>query len=153
VFRLSTDEHGNYFYAMEFIDGKTVDQYMKEKGGLTPLEALEIVLQVARALAAAENVQLVHRNLKPSNIMLVEEDGEKLVKVIDFGLAQRAKLEGEDPRTLAMGGGFVGTPHFASPEQLEERDLDIRSDIYSLGATLYYLFTGRPPFSGSGPRS
>ena len=148
VFHLGTD-HESYFYAMEFIDGETVDTYMKRTGPLSPLEALEITLQVSRALAAAVKQQLVHRDLKPANLMLVDEEGEKVVKVIDFGLAKSAKREGEDSGTLTVGGGFVGTPHFASPEQLEERDIDIRSDIYSLGATLYYMVSGRPPYSGS----
>ena len=148
VFHLGTD-HDSYFYAMEFIDGETVDAYMKRIGALSPLQALGIVLQVTRALAAAAKQQLVHRDLKPSNLMLVDEEGEKVVKVIDFGLAKSAKKEGEDSGTLTVGGGFVGTPHFASPEQLEERDIDIRSDIYSLGATLYYMMAGRPPYSGS----
>src|ERR1700722_5283528 len=148
VFHLGTD-HESYFYAMEFIDGQTVDTYMKQSGPLTPLEALEITLQVSRALAAAAKQQLVHRDLKPANLMLVDEEGEKVVKVIDFGLAKSAKREGEDSGALTVGGGFVGTPHFASPEQLEERDIDIRSDIYSLGATLYYMVSGRPPYSGS----
>ena len=148
VFHLGTD-HESYFYAMEFIDGQTVDTYMKQSGPLTPLEALEITLQVSRALAAAAKQQLVHRDLKPANLMLVDEEGEKVVKVIDFGLAKSAKREGEDSGALTVGGGFVGTPHFASPEQLEERDIDIRSDIYSLGATLYYMISGRPPYSGS----
>jgi serine/threonine protein kinase/TPR repeat protein len=148
VFHLGTD-HESYFYAMEFIDGETVDTYMKRTGPLSPLEALEITLQVSRALAAAVKQQLVHRDLKPANLMLVDEEGDKVVKVIDFGLAKSAKREGEDSGTLTVGGGFVGTPHFASPEQLEERDIDIRSDIYSLGATLYYMVSGRPPYSGS----
>ncbi len=148
VFHLGTD-HESYFYAMEFIDGETVDTYMKRTGPLSPLEALEITLQVSRALAAAVKQQLVHRDLKPANLMLVDEEGDKVVKVIDFGLAKSAKREGEDSGTLTVGGGFVGTPHFASPEQLEERDIDIRSDIYSLGATLYYMISGRPPYSGS----
>ncbi|MBV9488977.1 MAG: protein kinase, partial [Verrucomicrobia bacterium] len=148
VFHLGT-AHGNYFYAMEFIDGQTVDEYMRQKGKLDPLEALDIALQVTRALAAAVRQQLVHRDLKPGNLMLVDEDGERVVKVIDFGLAKSVKREGEQSGSLTVGGGFVGTPHFASPEQLEEGDLDVRSDIYSLGATLYYLVTGRPPFSGT----
>ena len=148
VFHLGTD-HDSYFYAMEFIDGETVDAYMKRTGPLSPLEALEITIQVSRALAAAAKQQLVHRDLKPANLMLVDEEGEKVVKVIDFGLAKSAKREGEDSGALTVGGGFVGTPHFASPEQLEERDIDIRSDIYSLGATLYYMISGRPPYSGS----
>jgi serine/threonine protein kinase/TPR repeat protein len=148
VFHLGTD-HDCYFYAMEFIDGETVDAYMKRSGPLSPVEALEITIQVSRALAAAAKQQLVHRDLKPANLMLVDEEGEKVVKVIDFGLAKSAKREGEDSGALTVGGGFVGTPHFASPEQLEERDIDIRSDIYSLGATLYYMISGRPPYSGS----
>src|SRR5436309_870631 len=73
VFHLGTD-HGNYFYAMEFIDGQTVDEYMKQKGKVNPLEALEIALQVTRALAAAARQHLVHRDLKPANLMLVDED-------------------------------------------------------------------------------
>jgi serine/threonine protein kinase/TPR repeat protein len=148
VFHLGSD-HDSYFYAMEYIDGETVDAYMATKGHMEPVEALRICLQVTRALAAAARQQLVHRDLKPANLMLVDEDGEKIVKVIDFGLAKTAKREGEDSGTLTIAGGFVGTPHFASPEQLEERDIDIRSDIYSLGATLYYMLTGRPPYSGS----
>jgi len=148
VFHLGTDNEC-YFYAMEFVDGETVDGYMKRNGALSPVEALGITLQVSRALAAAAKQQLVHRDLKPANLMLVDEEGERVVKVIDFGLAKSIKREGEDSGTLTVGGGFVGTPHFASPEQLEERDIDTRSDIYSLGATLYYMVTGRPPYSGS----
>jgi serine/threonine protein kinase len=148
VFHLGTD-HGRYFYAMEFIDGQTVDEYVKQRGRLEPTETLDIALQVARALAAAARRQLVHRDLKPPNLMLVDEDGERIVKVIDFGLAKSLKGEGKDTRTATVGEGFVGTPLFASPEQIEERDIDIRSDIYSLGATLYYLVTGHPPFAGS----
>jgi serine/threonine protein kinase len=147
VFNLGTDQD-NYFYVMEFIDGETVETCVKRKGRLEPAEALTITLQVTRALAAAARERLVHRDLKPSNLMLVEQDGESIVKVIDFGLAKSAKETGEDTAALTVGG-FVGTPHFASPEQVEEGDLDIRSDIYSLGATLYFMVAGKAPFSGS----
>jgi TPR repeat protein len=147
VFNLSTDQD-NYFYVMEFIDGETVEARVKRNGRLEPVEALNITLQVARALAAAAKQRLVHRDLKPSNLMLVDEEGDSVVKVIDFGLAKTPKDAGEDTGTLTMAG-FVGTPHFASPEQVEEGDLDIRSDIYSLGATLYYMVAGKVPFSGS----
>jgi serine/threonine protein kinase len=103
VFHLGTD-HGTYFYAMEFVDGQTVDEYLKQKGKLTPLEALDIAFQVARALAAAARQQLVHRDLKPANLMLVDQDGEKVVKVIDFGLVKSAKREeeGSAPLTVAF---------------------------------------------------
>jgi serine/threonine protein kinase/TPR repeat protein len=148
VFHLGTD-HESYFYAMEFVDGETVDVYIKRKGLLDPAEALGIVIQVSRALSAADKEKLVHRDLKPSNLMLVHEEEEMVVKVIDFGLAKSTQKGAESSGTLTVGGGFVGTPHFASPEQLEEREIDIRSDIYSLGATLYYMLTGRPPYAGS----
>ena len=147
VFNLGI-ERDKYFYVMEFIDGETVEACVKRKGSLEPVEALNIALQVARALAVAAKQQLVHRDLKPTNLMLVDQEGESIVKVIDFGLAKVAKDAGEDSGTLTMGG-FVGTPHFASPEQVEEGEVDIRSDIYSLGATLYFVLTGQSPFSGS----
>ncbi len=148
VFHLGMD-HDNYFYAMEFVDGQAIDEYIKQKGTLTPLEALDIALQVTRSLAAAAKQGLVHRDLKPASLMLVDEEGEKVVKVTDFGLATRVEREIEESRSFPIGGGSLVTPHFASPEQLEKRDIDVRSNIYSLGATLYYLVTGRPPFWGS----
>ncbi|MBV8970408.1 MAG: PEGA domain-containing protein, partial [Verrucomicrobia bacterium] len=141
-------DQGDWFYVMEFIDGENVEACVRRKGPLEPTEALNITLQVARALAAAEKQHLVHRDLKPSNLMLVEQDEERLVKVIDFGLAKKAKEEGEDTAALTVGG-FVGTPLFASPEQVEEVDLDVRSDIYSLGATLFFMLSGKAPFTGS----
>src|SRR6202035_4961890 len=104
---------------------------------------------VARALNAASQHGLVHRDIKPANLMLVHEDDDVVAKVIDFGLAKTSlAAEGEDAATISMGG-FVGTPHFASPEQLEEREIDVRSDIYSLGVTLWYMLAGQAPFAGS----
>jgi len=150
IFNLGTNL-GEYFYVMEFIDGETLDAYVRRNGPLELTEALNISLQVSRALEAAAQQQLIHRDLKPSNLMLVDRQGERIVKVIDFGLAKSTKSEAEDSGTISGGtsGGIVGTPQFASPEQLAEGDVDIRSDIYSLGATLYFLLTGKPPFFGS----
>lgn len=136
-----------WFYAMEFIDGDTVDALIKRSGRLPPKLALEIVDQVAKAFGAAEPHGLVHRDIKPANLMVVRDGENVLVKVIDFGLAKSTAAD-DDSATLSMGG-FVGTPHFASPEQLEERDLDVRSDIYSLGVTLWFMLAGRTPFAGS----
>ncbi|MGI8957139.1 MAG: serine/threonine-protein kinase [Chthoniobacterales bacterium] len=148
VYHLGTSADA-FFYAMEFVDGETVESFIKRQGSIDPVVALRITLQVARALAAAEKVHLVHRDLKPSNLMLVREDDDFLVKVIDFGLAKSIKHdEGDDLATLSMGG-FVGTAHFASPEQLEEKEIDVRSDIYSLGVTLWYMLAGEAPFGGS----
>ncbi|HYR57619.1 MAG TPA: protein kinase [Chthoniobacteraceae bacterium] len=136
-------ENDAWFYAMEFIDGETVDALVKRHGPLEPVLALQIAAQVARALNAAVPHALVHRDIKPANLMLVREDEELVVKVIDFGLA----LSAADEETATAS--FVGTPHFASPEQLKNEDLDVRSDIYSLGVTLWLMLAGRTPFAGT----
>src|SRR6201984_3205080 len=140
----------SFFYAMEYVERETVEHRVEQEGALEPSLTVRITRQVARALIAADKQKLVHRDIKPSNIMLVRDEDEDhlLVKVIDFGLAKSLSSSADQSVTVTSGG-FVGTPHFASPEQLEERDIDIRSDIYSLGATLYYMLTGRPPYSGS----
>jgi serine/threonine protein kinase len=124
-------DHQKYFYVMEFIDGQLVDEYVKNKGMLTPLEALDIGVQVTHALAAAAKQGLVHPDLKPANLILLDEEGEKVVKVTNFGLAKRVERESEESRSLPTGRGFLETPLFASPEQLEEHDIDVRSNIYS----------------------
>jgi serine/threonine protein kinase len=149
VFHLGNSE-GGFYYAMEYVEGETVERRVQREGPLAPDLALRITRQVSRALIAADRQKLVHRDIKPSNIMLVvdEEEDHLLVKVIDFGLAKSLGVAADQSVTVSMGG-FVGTPHFASPEQLEEEEIDIRSDIYSLGATLWYMLTGRPPFNGS----
>jgi serine/threonine protein kinase/TPR repeat protein len=150
VFHLGI-EGETYFYAMELIDGETVESLIRRHGPLDPVLALRIATQVARALNAAQQHELVHRDIKPSNLMLVHEDDEVAVKVIDFGLAKSChSADGVESAELTLaGGGFVGTPHFASPEQLEEKEIDVRSDIYSLGVTIWYMLAGRAPFGGS----
>jgi serine/threonine protein kinase len=149
VFHLGNSD-GRFFYAMEYVEGETVERRVQREGPLITDLALRIARQVARALIAADRQKLVHRDIKPSNVMLVLDADEDhlLVKVIDFGLAKSLGAALDQSVTLSMGG-FVGTPHFASPEQLEEKEIDIRSDIYSLGATLWFMLTGRPPFQGS----
>jgi serine/threonine protein kinase len=149
VFHLGNSGEG-FFYVMEYVDGETVESRIRREGPFRAELALRITRQVARALVAAERHNLVHRDIKPSNIMLVNEAEEEhlLVKVIDFGLAKSIGPSSDKSVTVTLGG-FVGTPHFASPEQLEEREIDGRSDIYSLGATLWYMLLGRPPYEGS----
>jgi serine/threonine protein kinase/tetratricopeptide (TPR) repeat protein len=132
------------FYAMELVGGETLDARIRRTGPVPVSEALEIVMQVTRALAAAETQGLVHRDLKPANLMLTYGP-ELIVKVIDFGLV---KVEVTDECELTHGG-FVGTPAFASPEQFTGARVDSRSDLYSLGVTLWVMLTGKPPFRGS----
>jgi serine/threonine protein kinase len=135
------------FYAMELVEGETLEARLRRSGPLPAALALEVIAQVARALVAAEALGLVHRDLKPANLMLVE-GAELSVKVIDFGLAKAASTRGE---TKLTHGGFVGTPAFASPEQFAGDKADARSDFFSLGATLWYLLCGEAPFPDRSP--
>ena len=149
-------ETGQYFYAMELIEGETLDDRVRRAGPLDARTTIGIAEQVTSALAAAEKHGLVHRDLKPANLMLVSTDGETaarhqaikscVVKIIDFGLA-KAFHTATDLKSLTHDR-FVGTPAFASPEQFEHSALDVRSDIYSLGETLWFALTGKPPFAG-----
>jgi serine/threonine protein kinase/Tfp pilus assembly protein PilF len=148
VFHLGTKEH-EYFYAMEFVEGETLDHLIRRQGPLNVALALDIAGQVAAALGAAQKEEIVHRDIKPANIMLsFDEDNSVRVKVIDFGLARAASVSQSDP-ALSAPGTFAGTPLFASPEQCAGSEVDIRSDIYSLGVTLWQMLTGEVPFSGT----
>ncbi|MFZ0505675.1 MAG: serine/threonine-protein kinase, partial [Chthoniobacterales bacterium] len=136
---------GNYFYAMEFVDGETLEALIRRGGRLETELALEIVTQVAAGLTAIHKQHLVHRDIKPSNIMLSWEEGRlENVKIIDLGLAK-----GVTEDTLSIAGSFIGTPSYASPEQFAGLGTDIRSDLYSLGVTLWEMLSGKPPFQGS----
>jgi serine/threonine protein kinase len=136
---------GNYFYAMEFVEGETLETLIRRRGRLETELALEIVTQAAAGLAAIHKQHLVHRDIKPSNIMLSWEEGRlESVKIIDLGLAK-----GVTEDTLSIAGSFIGTPTYASPEQFAGLGTDIRSDLYSLGVTLWETLLGKPPFYGS----
>src|SRR6476659_6702479 len=166
-------ETAQYFYAMELIEGETLEERVRRAGPLNARTTLGIAEQVTSALAAAEKHGLVHRDLKPANLMLVNADdpevmnadqarskrsrvralrksGIPVVKIIDFGLA-KALHTATDPKSLTHDR-FVGTPAFASPEQFAPKAfgaaLDVRSDIYSLGETLWFALTGKAPFGG-----
>jgi hypothetical protein len=139
----------SYFYAMEFVEGETLEHLIERSGWVEVKLALEITTQVAAGLAAVHKQKLVHRDIKPSNIMVTfEEGGEPMVKIIDLGLA---KLTTDLPAeaAISMPGVFAGTPEFASPEQFAGIPVDIRSDIYSLGVTLWEMVTGKAPFRGT----
>ena len=148
VFHLGRSAEG-YFYAMEFVEGETLENLIKRSGRLDAKLALEIATQVAAGLAAVHKKGLVHRDIKPSNIMVsLEEGGAATAKIIDLGLAKGVSEPGSQT-TISLPGVFAGTPAFASPEQFAGADLDIRSDLYSLGVTLWKMLTGQAPFRGS----
>jgi serine/threonine-protein kinase len=146
VFHLG-ETNGNYFYAMEFVDGETLEKLIRRSGTLEAEVALEVVEQVAAGLAAIQKQHLVHRDIKPSNIMVSLEEGRlESVKIIDLGLA---KVVAEED-TISTARSFTGTPGYASPEQFAGFGTDIRSDLYSLGIALWEMLSGKLPFQGSG---
>jgi serine/threonine protein kinase/Tfp pilus assembly protein PilF len=145
------EQDGECFYAMELVNGETLEARVRRDGPMPLALALEVIEQAARALAAAEACGVVHRDIKPSNLMLESDASETLtVKVIDYGVAKVMGPQTE-PGAEQTQAGFIGTPAFASPEQFAgggQMPIDTRSDIYSLGVTLWYLLTGRTPFVG-----
>jgi eukaryotic-like serine/threonine-protein kinase len=146
----ASPDGAHFYYAMELVEGETLEALVRRDGPLNSKVALKIAIQIAHALMAAAAHGLIHRDLKPGNIMLTRggTDGAKFqVKIIDFGLAKAVTDAGSEPDLTH--GQFVGTPNFASPEQFESGPVDARSDIYSLGATLWFALTGLAPHSGS----
>jgi predicted Ser/Thr protein kinase len=131
-----------HFYAMEYVEGRSLQDEVDAAGPLSQTEAAECIMQSARGLAAAAEKGIIHRDIKPGNLMRAK-DGT--VKVADFGLAKH--LGGE--QRLTQTGAIMGSPYYMSPEQAVGQDLDSRTDMYSLGCTLYFLLTGRPPFMGA----
>src|SRR5271157_3399462 len=149
VFHLGRSSQG-FFYAMEFVEGETLEQLIKRSGRLEAKLALEITTQVAAGLAAVNEQSLVHRDIKPSNIMIRVMDGAcRTVKIIDLGLAKTAMNESASQAAISTPGSFAGTPEFASPEQFAGVHVDIRSDLYSLGVALWEMVTGKTPFRGT----
>jgi serine/threonine protein kinase/Tfp pilus assembly protein PilF len=145
------EQDGECFYAMELVEGETLEARVRRDGPMPLALALQLIEQAARALAVAEVCGVVHRDIKPSNLMLESDGSEALtVKVIDYGVAKVMRAQAE-PGAEQTQAGFIGTPAFASPEQFAsaaQSQIDTRSDIYALGVTLWYLLTGRTPFVG-----
>jgi serine/threonine-protein kinase len=137
---------GFYYMALEYIDGRNLKEYLARKGPPEILTTLSIMRQVAAALQRAGELGIIHRDVKPENILLTRS-GE--AKVADFGLSRC--LTGDMPLHLTQVGVAMGTPLYMSPEQVEGKPLDPRSDIYSFGVTCYHMLTGQPPFRGESP--
>lgn len=137
------EAEGRHFIEMQLVQGRTLAQALSGGKRLPAPEALRIVKEVARALKATHAKGIVHRDIKPDNIMLADGGA---VRVMDFGLARS-----EAASAITGDGQVIGTPHYMSPEQCDGKPADRRSDIYSLGATFYRMLSGRPPFSGDTP--
>jgi serine/threonine protein kinase len=132
------------FIVMEYVAGQSLDRLLQARGPLPPVEVADYMAQAALGLGHAHEMGMIHRDVKPSNLLVSER---RQVKVLDLGLG--ALMEADSNTSFATAAGFaVGTVDFMSPEQATARDLDGRSDLFSLGCTLYYLLTGRLPFPG-----
>ncbi len=144
VYVFGTEEIGGTpAIAMELVAGGTLQDRVRERGQLPVAEAVDCVLQIIAGLEAAQRIGILHRDIKPSNCF---RDNDGTVKIGDFGLSISTSVRTEP--ALTATGMFLGTPAFCSPEQLRGDELNVRSDMYSVGATLYYLLTGRTPFEG-----
>src|SRR5690606_868236 len=144
IFNWGELDDGTLFMAMEYLPGRTLAQLIGERGALEPELTVTIAEQSCAALSEAHAAGIIHGDLKPSNIMLIERglrDQPTFIKVLDFGVA---KLEGSD---ITRSGAMFGTPQYMSPEQLRGDSLDGRSDLYSLGVMLYEMLAGELPFS------
>jgi len=133
-------EKGQPYIVMELVSGERVDAMMESQGCISPALAMQIGLEIAQGLSAADEAGLVHGDIKPENILL---DTKGRAKLVDFGLATVAHE--------AAGEGIWGTPYYIAPEKIRRQKVDARADIYSLGATLYHMLTGKPPFEGKTP--
>jgi predicted Ser/Thr protein kinase len=137
---------GVHFIVMQYVDGTDLDKIVQKRGRLSVADSLAVAKRVALALAAAHKLGLIHRDIKPSNILITKQGR---VRVTDFGLAREVGAGG----SVTATDQIVGTPHYLSPEQARGDALDGRTDLYSLGGTLYTMLTGRPPYQGPTPIS
>src|SRR5205823_11015310 len=136
--------------AMEYVAGDDLARVVGGRGPRPVGAACLYARQVAEGLQHAHERGLVHRDIKPANLILARDTREPVVKILDFGLAKATREEGPDA-ALTGSGMMLGTPHFVAPEQTRDAAAaDTRADVYSLGCTLYFLLTGRPPFEGGG---
>jgi serine/threonine-protein kinase len=148
VIELGADPDGTHWMVMEFVDGKSLRDVLSG-GALHPQRALGIARQMISALGAAHGAGIIHRDVKPENVMLVDEAGgfdEDRVKVLDFGIAKLDERHGLGPITAA--GTVFGTPHYMAPEQVRRAAVDARTDLYAVGAVLHECIAGAPPFDG-----
>jgi serine/threonine-protein kinase len=149
IFDYGSNEDGSFYYVMEYLDGPTLDKLVKERGPLPPGRAVYLLRQLCGALSEAHAAGMVHRDLKPNNIIIAALGGQRdVAKLLDFGLVQDHSTTSSDDR-ITRAGTVLGTPSYMCPEQAGGEPVDARGDIYSLGAVAFFMLTGRPPFEAS----
>lgn len=152
IYDFGEDErNGLLFLAMEYLEGVNLNDMIKEHGSLPLDDVVRYAEQIAQSLQDAHNQGVVHRDMKPHNVMLVERGSERIVKVIDFGIAKVLQESSSPMENLTQTGVMVGTPHYMAPEQIRGEEIDGRTDIYSLAICIYKMILGQTPFSGGTP--
>jgi eukaryotic-like serine/threonine-protein kinase len=143
---------GTFYYVMEYLPGHNIGEIIEDYGPIPPARSMYLMDQVCGALAEAHGIGLVHRDIKPANIFCAYRGGVfDVIKLLDFGLAKPTMEKNQDAQ-LTLAGTVTGSPLFMSPEQASGDDsVDARSDIYALGAVMYYMLTGQPPFISDNP--
>lgn len=143
IFDFGEYENNAFYISMEYLDGQTIDQYLKRNGSFPLEKAISVIMQTATGLSIAHDTGLIHRDIKPSNLIL---DNRGHVTITDFGLVRPQKKA-----HFTQSGVIVGSPHYMAPEQMSDSHLDTRTDIYSLGIVFFHLVSGHPPFLATNP--
>jgi serine/threonine-protein kinase len=149
IYDYGSSDDGSFYYVMEYLDGPTLDRLVREAGPLPPGRAIHLLRQLCGALAEAHAAGMVHRDLKPGNVLVTTLGGQRdVAKLLDFGLVQDHGGTTNDDR-ITRAGTVLGTPTYMCPEQAAGEHVDLRGDLYSLGVVAFFMLAGRPPFEGS----
>ena len=152
IFDYGRLDDGTFYYVMEYLPGLSLQQLVEQHGPLPPARVAYLLRQVCGALAEAHSIGLVHRDIKPDNILICNLGGRyDVAKLFDFGLVISVATGSANEMKLTQDGAFLGTPHYMSPEQVTGAPADHRSDLFSLGAVAYFALTGKPPYEGDNP--
>ena len=136
------------FYSMDYLVGRSLEEILADEGPLKLEQALNIFIEVLNGLAYAHRNGIIHRDIKPANIMICTTNGANQVKILDFGISKLVSSDSSNRQSMTMAGDVFGSPYYMSPEQCSGEPVDVRSDIYSIGCTLFEVLTGYVPFEG-----